>query len=29
VDIDTSALGPGVRVRPTQVKVHLLAAPQP
>lgn len=27
VDIDTSALGPGVRVRPSQVKVHLLASP--
>jgi hypothetical protein len=25
VDIDTMALGPGVRVRPGQVKVHLLA----
>jgi len=29
VDIDTSALGPGVRVRPGQVKVHLLASPAP
>ncbi|MDB4873607.1 MAG: hypothetical protein JWM41_53 [Gemmatimonadetes bacterium] len=27
VDIDTAALGPGVRVRPGQVKVHLLANP--
>ncbi len=26
VDIDTSALGPGVRVRPGQVKVHLLGS---
>ncbi|HEY4216367.1 MAG TPA: hypothetical protein VGM67_04480 [Gemmatimonadaceae bacterium] len=29
VDIDTSALGPGVRVRPSQVKVHLLSSPEP
>lgn len=29
VDIDTSGLGPGIRVRPSQVKVHLLAAPAP
>jgi len=27
VDIDTSALGPGVRVRPTQVKVQLTVVP--
>jgi hypothetical protein len=27
VDIDTAALGPGVRVRPGQVKVHLLGNP--
>jgi hypothetical protein len=27
VDIDTTALGPGIRVRPGQVKVHLLSHP--
>jgi hypothetical protein len=29
VDIDTSGLGGGICVRPSQVKVHLLAAPAP
>jgi YbbR domain-containing protein len=29
VDIDTTGLGSGVRVRPSQVKVHLLATPGP
>lgn len=29
VDIDTSGFGPGVRVRPTQVKVQLLQMPNP
>ena len=28
VDIDTAGLGPGVRATPTQVRVHLLAAPR-
>jgi YbbR domain-containing protein len=29
VDIDTAALGPGIRVRPTQVKVQLTLLPRP
>ena len=29
VDIDTTALGPGIRVRPTQVKVQLTVVPRP
>jgi hypothetical protein len=28
VDIDTAALGPGIRVRPTQVKVQLTLLPK-
>jgi len=28
VDIDTSALGPGIRVRPNQVKVQISLVPQ-